>query len=109
MKIGDIAEIVIATHTNRLIFNLEGSKNNKIYYWKESGQGPEADIVITPFSTILPIELKYQNSIGDSDMVGLKKFNRKFKTSLSLMITKEELEYKDSIIKMPAWLYLIMC
>ena len=109
MKIGDIAEIVIATHTNRLIYNLEGTKNNRIYYWRDSGQGPEVDIVITPFSTILPIEVKYQNSIGESDMTGLKKFNRKFNTSLSLMITKEELEYKDSIIKMPAWLYLIMC
>ena len=49
MKIGDIAEIVIAIHTNRLIYNLEGTKNNRIYYWRDSGQGPEVDFVITPF------------------------------------------------------------
>lgn len=112
-KIGDIAEIVVATHTNRLIFNLEGTtRNNRLYYWKEDGQGPEVDIVITPFSTILPIEVKYQTSIGRSDLDGLRKFNRKFRpdSNISLMVTKDEMDIiNDSIIKIPAWLYLIMC
>jgi predicted AAA+ superfamily ATPase len=92
-----------------LIFNLEGVLNSKLYYWRESGKGSEVDIVITPFSGILPIEVKYQESIGNSDLDGLRKFNRKFNSSISLIVTKKELGFSNSIIKMPAWLYLIMC
>jgi predicted AAA+ superfamily ATPase len=65
--------------------------------------------VITPYSIALPIEVKYQNDIGNSDLRGLTKFDKKFGSKIALIVTKNELDIQESIVKIPAWLYLIMC
>ncbi|HXX98014.1 MAG TPA: hypothetical protein VEL11_12960 [Candidatus Bathyarchaeia archaeon] len=104
-----MAEIVVATHTKRLMFNLEGLKNNKLFYWRDGGQGAEVDIVIIPFSAVLPIEVKYQETIGNSDIIGIKRFKTKFDSNFALIISKDELSIQASFIKIPAWVYLIMC
>jgi predicted AAA+ superfamily ATPase len=109
ISLGEIAEITVATHTQRLIFNLEGIRGKNLHYWQDKRTGSEVDIVVNPFSQILPIEVKYQTNIGNSDLDGLKKFNGKFATNMSLIITKDRLDQKDSIIMIPAWLYLIIC
>lgn len=108
-EIGEVVENVIANHTGRLLFNLEGIKNKKLYYWKESGQGIEVDLVINPFSVTLPIEVKYQKNVNNSDLAGLIRFNKKFSSEVALVITKDDLDIKGSTVKIPAWLYLLMC
>jgi predicted AAA+ superfamily ATPase len=111
-KMGNLVEIVVATHSNRLIFNLEGIKSNRIYYWRESDQGFEVDIVLSLISKALPIEVKYKGNILSSDFNGLKSFARRFRSvhaDISLLITKDEIGLEGPAIKIPTWLYLIMC
>jgi predicted AAA+ superfamily ATPase len=102
-------EIVIITHTNRLVFNLEGIRARNAFYWRDGGQGQEVDIVVTLFSKPLAIEVKYQSYIGKLDPEGSKKFNKKHKNNTSLVITKDKLELKKPIILVPAWIYLLIC
>ncbi len=105
-ELGKIAETVIADHTRRLQFNLEPSHVPKIFYWRDVY---EVDMVIDLFQKSLPMEIKYRENISNSDLRGLEDFNKKFRTPLSLMITKDYLDMQNSIIFIPAWLYLILC
>lgn len=107
--VGEIAEITVITHTHRLAYNLEGVRIKSVYYWQDGKRGPEVDIVVNALSQVLPIEVKYQTSIGSSDLAGLRKFNTKYTSNLAMVITKDRLYQYDSIIMIPAWLYLLMC
>lgn len=106
-EMGKIVETVIADHTRRLRFNLEATPFPPIFYWREKKY--EVDFVINPFNTPIPIEVKYKEDIKLSDLDGLREFNNKFDSPFSLVITKNILEKRGSIIFIPTWLYLLIC
>ena len=103
---GKIVETVVADHTRRLRFNLETIPFPPLFYWREKY---EVDFVIDPWKKTIPIEVKYRERIDESDLRGLKAFNEEFNPTLSLMITKDYLSKRDSVVFIPAWFYLIMC
>lgn len=105
-ELGFMIETIVADHTRRLKFNLEATPFPPLYYWRENY---EVDFVIDPFGKVLPIEVKYREDIDDSDLQGLKAFNKKFNPPLSIVVTKNQLSRKDSTIFIPAWLYLMLC
>ncbi len=106
-EMGRIVETVIADHTRRLRFNLEATAFPSLFYWRENF---EVDFVIDPFNKVLPIEVKYRQSIDESaDLQGLRAFGRKFRPPLSLVITKDRISIQGSAVMIPAWLYLLTC
>lgn len=105
-EVGKMAETVVADHTKRLKFNLDPSSKPFLFYWRKSH---EVDLVIELFQKPLPIEVKYRQNIDEGDIKGLKNFNEKFRTKFSIVVSKDLLDRKDSIVFVPAWLYLIMC
>lgn len=77
-------------------------ENYDTYFWRENQK--ETDIVIDKKVEVLPIEVKYRNSISDKDLSGLFVFMDKFKTKEGIVITKDYLNYKDNIYYIPFWL-----
>lgn len=105
-ELGKIVETVVADHTKRLKFNLDPSSKPSLFYWRSSN---EVDIVIDLYQKPLPIEVKFRQTIEESYLKGLRSFIEKFKLKLSIVVTKDYLAKGDSVIFVPAWLYLIMC
>ena len=104
-EVGKIVETVVADHTKRLKFNLEGMDAD-IFYWHDVH---EVDLIIDLFHVPLPIEVKYRENVTLSDLKGLRKFNDKFKSKVSITITKNQLEVHEDIVFIPLWMYLLMC
>ena len=104
-EVGKIVETVAADHTKRLKFNLEGMDAD-IFYWHDAH---EVDLIIDLFQNPLPIEVKYRENVTLSDLKGLRKFNDKFKSKVSIAITKNQLEVHEDIVFIPLWMYLLMC
>src|SRR5215469_4503436 len=77
-----------------------------LFYWSERY---EVDFVIDPLGRTISIEVKYRERVEESDLKGLKSFNEKFKPSISLVITKDQLFKRDLIVFMPVWLHLLIC
>lgn len=80
----------------------------KPYYWKNTS---EVDFVIEGEKDLIPIEVKYRESIRREDMRGLLSFMDKFKLKNGIMITKdifwtEKIE-KKNISQIPVWLFLL--
>ncbi|MEO9310383.1 MAG: ATP-binding protein [Nitrososphaera sp.] len=105
-EVGRIVETLVADHTKRLQYNLEHRYFPSLFYWRDTY---EVDIVIDVFQKPLPLEVKFRETITDVDLQGLESFNKKFKSPLSLVITKDYMDMKDSTVFIPAWLYLILC
>lgn len=104
-EVGKIVETVVADHTKRLKFNLEGMGAD-IFYWHEDH---EVDLVIELFQIPLPIEVKYRENVSSSDLKGLKKFKERFNSAVLIAVTKNQLEIHENTIYVPLWLYLLMC
>lgn len=106
--LGYLSETVAQDHTLRLKFCLEPCETCEIYFWKDK-QKREVDIVAEFYKKPIPIEVKYQEDIKGSDIAPLKNAIEKFKSPYGILITKNSLQYKDDIISVPLWLYLLMC
>jgi len=105
-EVGKMIETVVADHTKRLKFNLEPSSKPSLFYWRSSH---EVDIIIDLYQKPLPIEVKFRETIEESYLKGLRSFIEKFNCKLSIVVTKNYLARNDSIVFVPAWLFLILC
>ncbi len=105
-ELGKIIETMVADHTKRLQFNLDPSRYSSLMYWREKN---EVDIVIDLFGKPLPIEVKYREQIRSSDIEGVKNFQHRVESPLSIVVTKNHIILQGPIVFMPVWQYLIMC
>lgn len=106
--LGNLAETVAQDHTLRLKYCTEPCENCEIYFWKDK-QKREVDIVAEFHKKLIPIEVKYQETIKGSDIAPLKNAIEELKSPYGILITKNSLQHKDKIISIPLWLYLLMC
>jgi len=106
-EIGKVVEAVVADHCKRLKFNLEPSLETQLFYWKDRGY--EVDIVMELFQRVIPIEVKYKDSVDKRDLKGLQEFSRNHKPPFQMVIMREKLDYADDILFIPCWLFLLMC
>lgn len=95
---GHLAETMVAKH---LI-------NHESYYWKNHY---EIDFVVKARNTLIPIEVKYQAQINNSDLKGLGSFMEKFKIGRGIVVTKDLFDTKAignrELLFVPAWLFLL--
>lgn len=77
-------------------------ENYTVYFWRDNQK--EADIVIDKKLELLPIEVKYRNTILDKDLKGLFAFMEKYKSENGVVITKSYLENKNNVYYIPFWL-----
>jgi len=73
-----------------------------VYFWRDNQN--ETDIVIDKKLEVLPIEVKYRNTILEKDLKGLFAFMEKYKSKKGIVVTKSYLEHKDNVYYIPFWL-----
>lgn len=88
----------------KMVETLVVNQTKAISFWKN---GNEIDIV----KDKIPIEIKYQNKIGNEDIKPLKEFMKKFVQKEGIMLTKKEegeIKLENGIIKLtPVWKWLL--
>lgn len=106
---GLIAETVAFDHLSRLKFKLTDGPNAEVYYWRDNIS--EVDLVVEVGDEIVPIEIKYKNSTDSGDEKGLNRFSHEHNNQFSIMVTKDELNYKEEndVLRMPLWMFCLMC
>lgn len=77
-------------------------ENYYVYFWRDNQK--ETDIVIDKKIELLPIEVKFRNTILAKDIKGLSAFKEKYKTKTGIVITKTFLDKKDDIVYIPFWM-----
>ena len=79
-----------------------------LYYWYDE-DGCEVDVVLSLFRRPLPIEIKYRETVSDSDIRGLHSFLDKHAAPVGFVVTKNLLRRDADIVYVPLWLFLILC
>lgn len=83
----------------------------KTSFWR-TPQKDEVDIILKEKGIVLPIEVKYQHNITNSDAASVLKFCKKFGVRNGLMVTKELMDMRKigdvEILFIPAWLFLLI-
>ncbi len=106
-----MVESVICNHLIRLAFSMFPSSDynyaNKVYYWK-GALGKEVDFVLKLNGNYLPIEVKYQNDIGRSDLQGLHSFIKGGQCYRGIAITKNTLKVEEDLTLIPYYLFLML-
>lgn len=82
--------------------NYSAPQNHFVYFWRDNQK--ETDIVIDKKIELLPIEVKYRNTILDRDIKGLLTFMEKYQTKSGIVITKSCLDKKENVYYIPFWM-----
>lgn len=108
--LGPIAETITHGHCMRLKYKIHPTNNFVLDYWKAQNQ-KEIDIIIDLGDIIIPIEVKYQETINSEDLKNLKQYiiEHKKNVTLGILITKNDIFLNDNIIGIPLWLFLLIC
>lgn len=77
-----------------------------VFFWRD--KIGEVDVVLERGKQTLPVEVKYQNQALKSQLTYLDNFQTKYKSSFSLVITKQELKIEPDRIFVPLWLFLLL-
>ena len=81
-------------------------KFENVSYWRDV---EEVDFVVSIDNALLPVEVKYQNLIGQSDIKSILKFCKRFKLNKGFIVTKND--FKREIFNgievwfIPVWLF----
>jgi len=90
--IGKIVENIVLLHSNAKFFYRDAQKR-------------EVDFILT--QPLLPVEVKYRNTIDNSDLKWTKAFINKHKLKKGLIITKETRKKEEGIEFVPFWQWLL--
>ncbi len=106
-----LVENVISDHMIRLAFNLSERKSSydyhqAVFYWR-GREDREVDFIVKDNDNLIPIEVKYQNTIKKEDYYGLFDFRKATGQTDSMMITKNELNIENNVALIPVSLFLL--
>jgi len=109
-QLGQLAETIVHGHCMRLKYRIHPTNNFILNYWRAKNQ-KEIDIVMDLGDTLLPIEVKYTESINSEDKNNLKQYliEHKKKAGFGILVTKDEIFLDNNIIGIPLWLFLLIC
>ena len=99
-----LSEAVVGDHLSRLAYNHKPSdmfdQCNSVFYVKNA-QGETIDFAVRLPGGFVPVEVKYQNSIANSDYRNLRKFER------GILVTKKTLSTGSNHPAIPLALFLM--
>ncbi len=90
-----------------LIENLVVSETKSGFFFRDSSGG-EVDLVLRAGKTILPVEVKYQNEVGEKDTRSLVSFMKRRDLSLGIMVTKDKFSVEGNVLFIPAFMFLLL-
>jgi len=81
---------------------------DRVFYWRER---EEVDFVLD-INSLLPVEVKYRNTILPRDLKGIIKFMTKYGVREGIVVSKDLLQKREQDDKIlwliPAWLFLLL-
>lgn len=93
--------------TEGMVANFLRSKQGfNSFYWRERDK--EVDLILERGGRVLPIEVKNKSRVQKKELKALFSFQEKFKSKWSLLITKDQFEIENNLIKIPLWLFLLL-
>jgi len=114
MNSGHLAECVVCNHAIRLAFLFSNQKHifdatANLFYWRIANEkDKEIDLVIKNNDNFLPLEVKYQEDINSSDLFAISKFRSMSKSSMGLILTKEQFKVLRNAVTLPISLFLLL-
>ena len=99
-------ETVVFDHMLRL--NRKFRETPKVFYWKDSRNKKEVDVVGDFPEAPVPVEVKKSDEPSLSDAEGLKLFTREHKVP-GLVSCGKKLSLEGDIVFVPHWLFLMIC
>jgi predicted AAA+ superfamily ATPase len=102
-------ESVVCDHLTRLAYNLNPTTSfeprRSVFYWASKTR--ESDFVIKYNDTLLPFEVKYQNSVSGSDYSNLFALSTP-EGQNGILVTKHTLDKHRGAIALPVYLFLML-
>jgi len=114
MNSGCLTECVICNHAIRLAFLFSNQKHTfdaaaKLFYWRIANEkDKEIDIAIKNNDGFIPLESKYQEDINSSDLFAITKFRSMTKSSMGIILTKEQYKVKRNAVILPVSIFLLL-
>ncbi len=109
-KVSKLVESVVSAHLVRLLFSYHPSSlfdyTNQLFHWE--GSERQLDFAARFDDKYLPIEVKYQNRISADDSKPIANFQKAGKSAGGLIITKDSLAERDSLLEIPVHLALLL-
>lgn len=96
--LGRLIESMVASH---LRFSLD---KDAIFFWRD--ERGEVDIIVNLGKSVLPIEVKFKNKFERRDFTTIYRFQKKFGTKQSLILTEDFFSQEEEKIFLPVWLFL---
>ncbi len=82
----------------------------KLFYWLDRSKN-EVDIILSVKENLIPIEVKYRNTIPNKKIKGLIRSLVSFHVEKGNVVTKDLLEVREfdgkTIFFIPVWLFLL--
>lgn len=101
-----IVESTVFDHCVRLASDISEGAPAHPCYW-EGKQGYEVDVILLHAGKRVPIEVKFSSKVKASELRGMNYFREEFGSKTCIVVTKDELAYRDGIIFIPCWLFLL--
>ncbi|MFQ5762024.1 MAG: ATP-binding protein, partial [Candidatus Bathyarchaeia archaeon] len=105
-EVGRVAEGVVCDHLKRLKFNLDPAAENVVFYWSGTY---EVDFILELMNRPIPIEVKYSDNIESKDLRAIEEFHEQFEGPFGLLVTKNRLDFRERVVFVPMWEFLLMC
>ena len=103
--LGLMAETIVHNHLKTYASNFESYRSN-CFYWKNNC---EIDNIISIGKKPIPIEVKFQNEVHGEDAKGCIEFTEKYSSPFGILVTKNKLDFKDKMLFIPLWYFLLLC
>ncbi|RNJ79941.1 MAG: ATP-binding protein [Nitrosopumilus sp. H8] len=110
---GKMTEGIVADHLIRWLFAQSKNKHkfdhdNHLFYWRENGR-KEVDFILNhDASAVIPIEVKFRNTINLREMGGMTRFLDRTGKSKGIIVSKHDLEEKKDYTIIPAPIFLLL-
>ena len=105
---GRLVETLVADHCMRIQWALNLGESPRLFYWRNY-RGQEVDIVLRISKRPVPVEVKYQTTITQADRRALLDFLTAHPTTpFGILVTKDTLGFRDKIVSIPLYLFLLM-
>ena len=108
-QLGICAETAALDHIRRLGYCLQPTIEPRTYYWRQA-EKHEVDIVANLMGRLVPIDVRFRESIDQGDLSALNRFmDERNKCPFGILLTKRHLGMEGRIVMLPLWLFLLAC
>jgi predicted AAA+ superfamily ATPase len=114
----DLARIAAFDHTMRFAYGINAAQGNdstpSVEFWR--GRNGEVDFVFEVDERPVPVGLAYQSRDQEESLAAVQEFRQTYETPLGFLVTGDTVrgrqpveEVDDGVIRLPYWLYLLLC